>query len=35
VHRDGTRSVVRADEELAAFVELEGAIYEFALNLIS
>jgi hypothetical protein len=29
------RFVVRADEKLTAFVELERAIYEFALDLIS
>jgi len=29
-HRDGKRFVVRADEKLTAFVELERAIYEFA-----
>jgi hypothetical protein len=35
-HRDdGKRFVVRADEKLTAFVELEGAIYEFAVDLIS
>jgi hypothetical protein len=35
-HRgDGTRFVVRADEKLTAFVELERAIYEFAVDLIS
>jgi hypothetical protein len=33
--RDGKRSVVRADEKLTAFVELERAIYEFAVSLIS
>ena len=32
---DGKRYVVRADEKLTAFVELERAIYEFALDLIS
>ena len=32
---DGKRSVVRADEKLTAFVELERAIYEFAVDLIS
>jgi hypothetical protein len=34
-HRDGQRFVVRADENLTAFVELERAIYKFAVNLIS
>jgi hypothetical protein len=34
-HRDGRRFVVRADEKLTAFVELERAIYEFAVDLIS
>jgi len=35
-HRgDGNRLTVRADEKLAAFVELQRAIHEFALNLIS
>jgi hypothetical protein len=35
-HRgDGKRFVVRADEKLTAFLELERAIYEFALDLIS
>jgi hypothetical protein len=29
-HRDGKRFIVRADEKLTAFVELERAIYEFA-----
>jgi hypothetical protein len=32
---DGRRFVVRADEKLTAFVELERAIYEFAVDLIS
>ena len=32
---DGKRFIVRADEKLTAFVELESAIYEFALDLIS
>jgi hypothetical protein len=31
----GKRFVVRADEKLTAFVELERAIYEFAVDLIS
>ena len=35
-HRgDGRRFIVRADEKLTAFVELERAIYEFAVDLIS
>jgi hypothetical protein len=34
-HRDGNRFVVRADEKLTAFVELERAIHEFAVDLIS
>jgi hypothetical protein len=34
-HRNGKRFVVRADEKLTAFVELERAIYEFAVDLIS
>ncbi len=35
-HRDnGKRFVVHADELLTAFVELERAIYEFAVSLIS
>jgi hypothetical protein len=35
-HRDnGKRFVVRADEKLTAFLELERAIYEFALDLMS
>jgi hypothetical protein len=33
--RDGKRYVVRADEILTAFLELERAIYEFAVDLIS
>jgi hypothetical protein len=32
-HRDGKRFVMRADEKLTAFVELEMRIYEFALDL--
>ena len=36
VHRDdGKRFIVRADEKLTAFVELERAIHEFAVSLIS
>jgi hypothetical protein len=34
-HRDGKRFVVRADEKLTAFGELQMAIYEFAVDLIS
>ena len=34
-HRERKRFVVRADEKLTAFVELERAIYEFAVELIS
>ena len=35
-HRDdGKRFVVRADEKLTASVELERAIYDFAVSLIS
>jgi hypothetical protein len=35
-HRDdGKRYAVRADEKLTAFLELERAIYEFAVDLIS
>jgi hypothetical protein len=33
--RDGKRFVVRADEMLTAFVELQRAIHEFAVDLIS
>jgi hypothetical protein len=32
---DGKRFIVRADELLTAFVELERAIHEFAVDLIS
>jgi hypothetical protein len=32
---DGKRFVVRADEMLTAFVELQRAIHEFAVDLIS
>jgi hypothetical protein len=31
-HRDGKRFIVRADEMLTAFVELERAIHQFAVN---
>jgi hypothetical protein len=34
-HRDRKRFLVRADEKLTAFVELETAIYEFAVDLIA
>ena len=35
-HRgDRKRFIVRADEKLSAFVEMERAIYEFAVDLIS
>jgi hypothetical protein len=34
-HRDGKRFVVRADEKLTAFVELERAIHDFAVSLVS
>jgi hypothetical protein len=33
-HRDGQRFVVRADEKLTAFLEMERAIHEFAVSLI-
>ena len=33
-HRDGKRYVVRADEMLTAFLELERAIHEFGVSLI-
>ena len=32
-HREGKRFVVRADEKLTAFVELERAIHQFAVRL--
>jgi hypothetical protein len=32
---DGRRFIVRADEKLTAFVELERAIYAFAVSLIA
>jgi hypothetical protein len=32
---DGRRFIVRADEKLTAFVELERAIHEFAVSLIA
>ena len=34
-HRDGKCFLVRADEKLTAFVELERAIHAFAVSLIS
>jgi hypothetical protein len=35
-HRDhGNRFIVHADDRLSAFVELERAIHEFAVDLIS
>ena len=34
-HRDGKRFVVRAEEVLTAFLELEREIYQFAVSLIS
>jgi hypothetical protein len=34
-HGYGKRFIVRSDEILTAFVELERAIYEFAVDLIS
>jgi hypothetical protein len=34
-HRDGQRFIVHADEKLTAFVELESAIHQFAVDLIS
>jgi hypothetical protein len=34
-HRDGKRFIVRADEILTAFAELQSAIHEFAVSLIS
>ena len=33
-HYDGKRFIVRADEILTAFVELQGAIHEFAVSLV-
>jgi SH3-like domain-containing protein len=33
-YRDGKRFIVRADEMLTAFVELQRAIHEFAVSLI-
>jgi hypothetical protein len=34
-HRDGKRFVVRADEKLTAFLELQRAIHQFAVDFIS
>jgi hypothetical protein len=34
-HRDGKRFIVRADEMLTAFVELQRAIHDSAMSLIS
>jgi hypothetical protein len=34
-HRDGNRFIVRAEEILTAFLELERAIHDFAVDLIS
>jgi hypothetical protein len=34
-HGDGKRFVVRADEKLTEFLELESAIHAFAVTLIS
>ena len=34
-HRDGKRFIVRAEEILTAFVELQRAIHEFAVSLLS
>jgi len=34
-HREGKRFIVRADEKLTAFLDLETAIHEFAVDLIS
>jgi hypothetical protein len=34
-HGCGKRFIVRADEKLTAFMELERAIYEFAVSLLS
>jgi len=31
-HRDGKRFIVRADEKLTAFLELQRAIHEFAVT---
>ena len=34
-HSDGKRFVVRSDEKLTAFLELEVAIHQFAVSLIT
>jgi hypothetical protein len=34
-HREGTRFIVRADEKLTAFLELQRAIHKFAVGLVS
>jgi hypothetical protein len=34
-HRSGQHFILRSDEKLTAFLELERAIYEFAVDLIS
>jgi hypothetical protein len=34
-HRDGKSFVVRADQMVTAFLELERAIHQFAVSLIS
>ncbi len=34
-HRDRKRFVVRADEKLTAFLELQRTIHEFAVGLVS
>jgi len=33
-HRDGKRFIVRADEILTGFLELQRAIHEFAVSLM-
>jgi hypothetical protein len=33
-HRDGKRFIVRADEMLTAFLELEAAIHKLAVDLV-
>ena len=33
-HRDGKRFILRADEILTAFLELQRAIHEFAVSLV-
>jgi hypothetical protein len=35
VHRDEKRFILRAEEKLTAFLELENAISEFVVDLIS